>query len=130
QANSTNESKDQSIKTLEEQLKALQEQETIKTQSEEQYKQQIQQLANMYAKMSPSKAAPILENMTLKETVLVLSVMNADDRGKVLEKMDPKLAADASIQLKDMVPAKDLQIAALQERLAINQEQAAATTQI
>jgi flagellar motility protein MotE (MotC chaperone) len=130
QADSANQKKDQSIKELQDQLKALQDQEKVRTQSEEEYKLQVQQLANMYAKMTPSKAAPILENMTMKETVLVLSEMKSDDRGKILEKMDPKKAADASIQLKDIVPAKDRQIAALQERLTVNQDAAVVPQQI
>jgi flagellar motility protein MotE (MotC chaperone) len=115
---------------LKTQITALEEKLKTKTQTDEQYRAQIQQLANMYAKMSPSKAAPILENMTLKETVLVLSEMKPDDRGKVLEKMDAKKAADASIQLKDIVPAKDREMAALQERLTVNQAQATVPQQI
>jgi flagellar motility protein MotE (MotC chaperone) len=127
---SANQKKDQTIKDLKTQITALEEKLKTKTQTDEQYRAQIQQLANMYTKMSPSKAAPILENMTLKETVLVLSEMKPDDRGKVLEKMDAKKAADASIQLKDIVPAKDREMAALQERLTVNQAQAAVPQQI
>ncbi|WP_127580613.1 magnesium transporter MgtE N-terminal domain-containing protein [Paenibacillus koleovorans] len=117
--------KDQSIKDLQAQVAALQEQSKAKTQEDAEYKTQVQQLASMYAKMSPSKAAPILENMTLKEAVLILSEMKANDRGEILEKMDPRIAANASIQLKDVVPTKDRTIAALQERLEVNQKQAA-----
>ncbi|MDF2668703.1 MAG: YlxF [Paenibacillus sp.] len=127
---SDNQNKDQTIKDLQAQLKELQEKEQIKTQTDEEYKLQVQQLASMYAKMTASKAAPILENMTLQEMVLVLSEMKSDDRGRVLEKMDPKKAADASIQLKDIVPAKDRQIAALQERLTVNQNEAVVPQQI
>lgn len=127
---SANQKKDQTIKDLMTQVTALEEKLKTKTQTDEQYRAQVQQLASMYAKMSPSKAAPILENMTLKETVLVLSEMKPDDRGKVLEKMDAKKAADASIQLKDIVPAKDREMAALQERLTVNQAQAAIPQQI
>lgn len=127
---SNNQKKDQTIKDLNAKVAALEEQMKTKTQTDEEYRAQVQQLANMYAKMLPSKSAPILENMTLKETVLVLSEMKPDDRGKVLEKMDPKKAADASIQLKDIVPSKDRQMAALQERLEVNQAQAATPQQI
>lgn len=127
---SNNQKKDQTIKDLNAKVAALEEQMKTKTQTDEEYRTQVQQLANMYAKMLPSKSAPILENMTLKEAVLVLSEMKPDDRGKVLEKMDPKKAADASIQLKDIVPSKDRQMAALQERLEVNQAQAATPQQI
>ncbi|MFK7695835.1 MotE family protein [Paenibacillus sp. HJGM_3] len=127
---SNNQKKDQTIKDLNAKVAALEEQMKTKSQTDEEYRAQVQQLANMYAKMLPSKSAPILENMTLKEAVLVLSEMKPDDRGKVLEKMDPKKAADASIQLKDIVPSKDRQMAALQERLEVNQAQAATPQQI
>jgi hypothetical protein len=49
--------------------------------------------------------------------------MKPADRGKVLERMTPAVAAETSIQLKDVVPVKDLQIAALQERLDVNKQQ-------
>jgi flagellar motility protein MotE (MotC chaperone) len=74
----------------------------------------------MYAKMNPSKSAPILENLTLQERVLVLSEMKQVDQVKVLEKMDPIKAAQASIYLKDVVSAKDREIAALQDRIKLN----------
>src|SRR5690606_3993628 len=38
----------------------------------------------------------------------------------ILERMNPTIAAETSILMKDVVPAKDLQIAALQERLALS----------
>ncbi|UUZ85928.1 hypothetical protein LJK88_22230 [Paenibacillus sp. P26] len=109
--------KDQTIKDLQQKNSALEEKAKARTQSEEEYTAQIQQLATMYAKMSPSKAAPILENLTPKEQILVLGMMKTDDRVKVLEKMDPKKAAEASIMLKDQTSVRDTQIAALQERL-------------
>lgn len=109
--------RDQTIKDLQVKNSTLQEQTKTKTQSEEEYTAQIQQLASMYAKMSPSKSAPIMENLTPKEQVLVLSMMKTDDRVKILEKMDPKKAADASMALKDQISVKDTEIAALQERL-------------
>jgi flagellar motility protein MotE (MotC chaperone) len=74
----------------------------------------------MYAKMNASKSAPILENLTLHERVLVLSEMKQVDQVKVLEKMNPIKAAEASIYLKDVVSAKDREIAALQDRIKLN----------
>ena len=68
----------------------------------EEYRKQIKNLAAMYAGMSASKAAPILENLTMPELVLVLYEMSSDEQGSVLAKMNPKTAADASIQLKDV----------------------------
>ncbi|OXM84670.1 magnesium transporter MgtE N-terminal domain-containing protein [Paenibacillus rigui] len=109
--------RDQTIKELQLKNSNLEEQMKSKAQSDEEYLNQIQQLASMYAKMSPSKSAPIMENLTTAEMVLVLSSMKTDDRVKILEKMDPKKAADASILLKDQTSVKDKEIAALQERL-------------
>lgn len=115
--------KDATIADLKAQVTGLEEQMKTKAQTDEEYKAQIQQLASVYAGMLPSRAAPILEALTLKERVLVLGEMKPADRGKVLEKMTPAVAAETSIQLKDLIPAKDLQIAALQERLDLNQQQ-------
>jgi flagellar motility protein MotE (MotC chaperone) len=109
--------RDQTIKELQSKNSTLEEQIKSKTLSDDEYAAQIQQLATMYAKMSPSKSAPIMENLTTPEMVLVLNAMKTDDRVKILEKMDAKKAADASILLKDQTTAKDKQIAALQERL-------------
>jgi flagellar motility protein MotE (MotC chaperone) len=109
--------RDQTIKELQSKNSSLEEQIKSKTLSDDEYAVQIQQLATMYAKMSPTKSAPIIENLTTPEMVLVLNSMKTDDRVKVLEKMDAKKAADASILLKDQTTAKDKQIAALQERL-------------
>ncbi|AFC31877.1 YlxF [Paenibacillus mucilaginosus 3016] len=124
------EEKEKAIKELESQ-KAAQEEAKAVASSEEEYEKQIQQLASTYAKMSPSKAAPIMENLTTAERVLVLSKMKTDERVKVLEKMDPKVAAEASILLKDQVSVKDTQMAALQERvkaLSTTQENTAAAS--
>ncbi|MEX2415312.1 MAG: hypothetical protein WD424_04140 [Paenibacillaceae bacterium] len=81
--------------------KLILEQESIAMNSEE-YRKQLKSLAAMYAGMTTSKSAPILENLTMPELVLVLYEMSSDDQGRVLEKMNPKTAADASIQLKDV----------------------------
>lgn len=112
--------KDQTIKDLQAKVAALEAQKVSAAKSDEEYQALITETASMYAKMSPSKAAPIMQNLTLKEQVLLLSEMKTDDRVRILEKMDAKKAAEASIYLKDAVPAKDKQIAALQERLDLN----------
>lgn len=120
--------KDQELKELQAKLSLLEEEAVTKAKSDEEYQALIRETASMYAKMSPSKSAPIMENLTLKEQVLLLSEMKTDDRVRILEKMDPKKAAEASIYLKDVIPAKDKQIAALQERLKINEAETATTT--
>lgn len=117
--------KDQTIKDLQAKIATMETESKQQAKSDEEYQSLISQTADMYAKMSPSKSAPIMENLTLKEQVLILSAMKTDDRVRILEKMDSKKAAEASIYLKDATPAKDMQIAALQERLKINEKEAA-----
>src|SRR5690606_28236357 len=131
---------EQAVKGLEDenaQLKQLTEQELLEA---EQYTAKIEELASMFSKMTPSKAAPIVQNMNIDEIVLLFASMRSDDRVKIMEKMDPKIAAEATMKLKDNVGVKDLQIAALQARLdeqagsedtavasTLNQEQLSAT---
>jgi flagellar motility protein MotE (MotC chaperone) len=85
--------------------------------SDEEYTDSVRKLADVYANMTPSKAAPVIESLTPTERVLVLSLMKQNQQVAILEKMDPQTAAETSIRLKDVAPAKDAQIAALQERL-------------
>lgn len=121
--------KDQEAKELQAKNDQLEEQLKSKTLSDEEYVNQIRQTSTMYAKMMPSKAAPIIENLTLQERVLILSEMKVEDRVRILEKMDPKIAAEASIYLKDTVPVRDREIAALQERLKLKEAEASKGTQ-
>ncbi len=96
------ETREQSITALEDNLEQLILLDQTAEANIEEYRTQLKSLAKMYSDMSASKAARILENLTMPELVLVLYEMNADDRGKVLARMNPKTAADASIQLKDI----------------------------
>ncbi|WP_227793445.1 magnesium transporter MgtE N-terminal domain-containing protein [Paenibacillus guangzhouensis] len=109
--------KDQEITTLKDNVAQTEQKFEEKKQTDEAYQAQITGLANMYAKMQPSKAAPVMESLTLDEQVLVLQAMKPNDRIKILEKMTPKAAADASILLKDAQPSENLAIAAVQARL-------------
>ncbi|WP_019638077.1 MotE family protein [Paenibacillus fonticola] len=84
---------------------------------DEAYQKEVKKLSQLYAQMSPSKAAAILEKLTLEETLQMLSLMNNESKVAILEKMDPQKAADISILLKDVTPADDMAIAALQSRL-------------
>ncbi|MBB3152108.1 flagellar motility protein MotE (MotC chaperone) [Paenibacillus endophyticus] len=116
-ANQTKSSLEQEVKDLESdnsQLKSSNESDALE---DEQYQVKIQELASMFSKITPSKAAPILQSMTLDEMVLVFANMRPDDRVRIMEKMNPQTAANAAMKLKDNVTAKDMQIAALQARL-------------
>ncbi|MCJ8010604.1 kinesin [Paenibacillus sp. KQZ6P-2] len=92
------------------------------------YEKQIKDLAKMYADMSPSKAAPILQNMTMDEAVELLSAMKNENRMAILAKMDPKIAADITVKLKDTASSSDLAIAALQSRIDQDSATKQATT--
>ncbi|TVX97664.1 MgtE protein [Cohnella terricola] len=88
-----------------------------KTITGDEYHARIASLASMYGKMTPSKAAPILESMTGEESALVLGAMSVTERGRVLERMTPKKAADVTMKLKDSESVADREIAALQSRI-------------
>lgn len=107
----------QAVSALQAENEKLKQQQQEQAVSRDEYTAKVQQLAGIYAKMSPSKAAPVIQNLTINERVLVLSMMKTDEQVKILEKMNPQIAADTSILLKDQSKAEDTQLAALQERL-------------
>lgn len=115
------------VKDLQEQLNTAEQAAAKQEQSEEQaaYQKEVKKLSQLYAQMSPSKAAAILSNLTTDETLQMLSVMSNESKGAILEKMDPQKAADISIKLKDVTSSEDLAISALQSRL---KKEAAADT--
>lgn len=115
-------------KKLDEVSKAAEEAATSAPEEESDYQKQIKSLAKMYAAMSPSKAAPILQNMTNEEMVLMLSSMQSSAQTKILEKMDPKTAADVTMMMKDAKPSGDLALDALQSRLKKEQSASQTTT--
>lgn len=90
---------------------------TSETAKDEEYEANVKELASVYAKMSPSKAAPILETMSVEEMAFVLDAMAPNSRARVLEKMDPALAAEATLLMKNSVTSKDLDIQALQQEV-------------
>lgn len=85
--------------------------------TDEEYQARITELAAMFGQIAPGKAAPILESMTIEETVLIMDAMRPEIRVPIMEKMTPRTAAEVTVRLKDALPAKDRQIAALQSRL-------------
>jgi flagellar motility protein MotE (MotC chaperone) len=105
------------IEELQAQIKQMTEQQQQADITEEEYNARIKSLAEVYAKMTPGKAAPILESMTLDESALILGQMAETERTRVLEKMTPQKAADVSMKLKDASTVKEQEIAALQARI-------------
>jgi flagellar motility protein MotE (MotC chaperone) len=81
------------------------------------YLKQIKNLSSMYETMSPSKAAPILSNLTNPEIVQLLTYMAPENQSKILAKMDPQRAAEITMDLKNATNSSDLKVAALQARL-------------
>ncbi|MCF6093835.1 hypothetical protein L1765_07550 [Microaerobacter geothermalis] len=109
--------KNNEISRLKKEIDDLEKQLEEKQLSQEERLKKIKEVADIYAGMSSSKAAPIIEKLTIEEAVLVLESMNNEARSQILAKMDPKRAADISIMLKDTTISKDSEIAALQERI-------------
>ncbi|MNS04051.1 MgtE intracellular N domain protein [compost metagenome] len=101
-------------------------QDAVKQESD--YQKEVKKLANLYGSMNPGKAAAILGNLTTEETVQMLNAMSNESKTAILEKMDPKKAADVSILLKDAKPSEDMAIAALQSRLNKDATTTPATT--
>ncbi|CAM4248374.1 MotE family protein [Paenibacillus tarimensis] len=119
------EGQEQAVSELQAKLDEMDKVGTVQQQSDEEYQARISGLANMFGQLSASKAAPILQSMTLEEMVLIMDAMRPDVRASIMEKMNPKIAAEATVMLKDTMPVKDKQIAALQARL---KEQQTTTT--
>lgn len=109
---------EQTVAQLEARIEELTQANAERQLSDEEYQARISELASMFGQLSPGKAAPILESMTMEEMVLIMDAMRPEIRVSVMEKMTPRVAAEATVRLKDTVPAKDRQIAALQARLS------------
>jgi flagellar motility protein MotE (MotC chaperone) len=109
---------EQTVALLEARIEELTKQSAERQLTDEEYQARISELASMFGQITPSKAAPILESMTMDEMVLIMDAMRPEIRVSVMEKMTPSVAAEATVRLKDTVTAKDRQIAALQARLS------------
>lgn len=105
------------VDELKAELDLFKQDEASKTITMQAYEVRIQDLANMYTKMTPRKAAPIMESMTIEEASLILAAMPDLERSKVLERMTPKTAASITLQLKDVDSVEDRKVAALQARI-------------
>ena len=109
---------EQTVAQLEARIDELTQSNAERQLTDEEYQARISELASMFGQIAPSKAAPILESMTMEEMVLIMDAMRPEIRVSVMEKMTPRVAAEATVRLKDTVTAKDRQIAALQARLS------------
>lgn len=66
-------------------------------------------ITQTYSQMRDSKAAPIIENMPLKDAAELLYLMQAKDMGKILSKMTPQRAAKLTEMLRLGPPFEDLE---------------------
>jgi flagellar motility protein MotE (MotC chaperone) len=112
---------DTKVKTLQTQIEQMETEaasaDVGTNEDDDPYQEQVTDLAKLYAGMKASKAAPIMENLTTEEMVQIFSAMNKASKTAILEKMDPKKAADVTIKLKETTSSSDMAIAALQSRL-------------
>lgn len=108
---------EKTIAQLQEKIAAQDKQASNHEINQEAYQAKIRSLADMYGKMTPGKAAPIMESLTAEEAALVMGAMNDASRGRILEKMTPAVAADITMRLKDADGVTNQQIAALQARI-------------
>lgn len=104
--------------------------EAAQTEQQAAYQKEVKKLAQLYAQMSPKKAAAIIEKLTTDEALQMLSQMGNESKAAILEKMDEQKAADISIRLKDATTSEDLNIAALQSRLKREAEAEAEGTKV
>lgn len=86
----------QQLQQENEQLKQMVEEEKEKKQQQEEKRKEM---AELYTAMSPSKAAPILEQLPIPQTVEILKSMGTEERGAVLAKIDPVIAAKITTEL-------------------------------
>lgn len=125
QATTAKAEQDKKVQELEQKISSIEEQQTAQAEqqkdssatNEDPYLKQVKSLSSMYEDMRPSKSAPILQNMTNEEVVQLLSFMRPENQVRILEKMDPQLAADITQELKNATNSSDLSVAALQSRI-------------
>lgn len=123
-------SKDQVIKELKASLAQTQEQLKAKSLSDDEYTKRIKGLADVYGNMTPGKAAPIMENLTNEEAILVLEQMSELQKRNILQKMNPERAAEISILSKDVTPLQNQQLNALRSRLNLQDPNAEAKSKV
>lgn len=78
-------------------------QKQLDTKQTKQTQDQMKQAAGIYATMSPSKAAAMIQTMALEDAALTLSQLNADQQSSILSGMrDAKKAAQITLLLNEI----------------------------
>jgi flagellar motility protein MotE (MotC chaperone) len=101
----SNQKEDDNLKKSNDELqKQLEKKQTQK------FQDQMKQIAGIYANMQSSKAASILESMSLADASFTVSLLEQDQQSSILESMkDAKKAASITMMLNEiaMLPASD-----------------------
>lgn len=85
---------------------------------EEAYRQ-LKATASLYGKMSPSKAAAILQAMPKAEAALILKAMSDRERSRILPRFDPQTAAQFTLAIQEIPPLDEkTDLALMRSRLA------------
>jgi len=105
------------MKALKDDVTGLQRQLEQQKQTKEMRENKMKELSKLFATMTASKAAAVLDQLSLEEGVLVLAGMKAEEQAALLGKLPPKKAADLSMLLKDTALSENDDIAALQQRV-------------
>jgi flagellar motility protein MotE (MotC chaperone) len=117
----SNQKGDQNLKKS---IIALQKQ--LDTKQTQKYQDQMNKIAGIYGNMSPSKAAAILESMSLGDASTTVSLLNQDQQSSILGSMkDAKKAASITMMLKEIASLTETDQAALNAQiqdLALKQE--------
>jgi flagellar motility protein MotE (MotC chaperone) len=90
----------------------------METKQNEETKKQMEQVAAIYADISPSKAALMLQNMSLDEAVYTLMQLEQDLQSSIIGSMkDAKKAAQVTTVLRDAVMIVETDPALVKEQL-------------
>lgn len=96
---------EEAIREKDEQIDLLtSEIEQLKLQLEQSEARHLEQLrekdvAELYAAMSPSRAAPIMEEMSIEEIARLLSLLKKEERSLILARLNPETAAKVTMEL-------------------------------
>lgn len=98
----------------------------LKSKHVQQSKEQMKQVADIYANMSASKAAAIFAEMSLEDASLTLMMLNQEQQSSILGGMkDPKKAAQITMMLKDIASISETDSLTLEQQvheLALQEE--------
>lgn len=82
------------------------------------YEKQVKKVAEIYADIPASKAAAMIETMSLEEATLTISMLKQSQQSSILASMkDPKLAANITMILKELALINEMDPSDIQEKI-------------